>query len=426
MHNSLGGTAAMGKGLKTSTEFQGVNFLLLGSDQSSTCLTCHANASLGSHYIMTYQIPSSSAPVQRTPGGDFAWIGKSYSYTAYTGGPTVNNPGNSHGHNIIAADYGLPVIAPVAAKAPGGTYSSSNLYCTSCHDPHSSARIIANNPVVFQYPGSKVPASAVSLPISQSGSYPPSSTTGWPPPSGSAEGVYRLLGGKNYLPMSYNGGSGAAFTYDPPIAIAPSKWNQSEASAEVKVAYGSGMSEWCANCHTNIHNNNTGSSNTTLIHPAGNTALLTATANISGTTTTIASIYNAYKWSGNLTGAQATSYTSLVPYEQGGSIGSDLSSAGLGGIATNTAAMYTTPGPSTGNENVMCLSCHRAHASGFPQATRWNNENEMITQSGVYGVSNALSGGMPQLDYQAAMYDRPASDFATFQRSLCNKCHGKD
>jgi len=186
------------------------------------------------------------------------------------------------------------------------------------------------------------------------------------------------------------------------------------------------MSEWCANCHGLLHDPNTGTANTQFIHPAGTTAYLSASANISGTSTTIANIYNAYRWSGNLTGVQGTSYTSLVPYEQGGSIGKDLTAAGIGGIATNTAAMYSTPGPATGNENVMCLSCHRAHASGFPQSTRWNNENEMITQSGAYGVSNALSGGMPQNDYQAAMYDRPASDFATFQRSLCNKCHGKD
>jgi hypothetical protein len=237
-------------------------------------------------------------------------------------------------------------------------------------------------------------------------------------------GVYRLLGGKNYLPMSYNGGP--AFTYDPPIAIAPKTWNQSEASAEVKVAYGYGMSEWCANCHGNIFNNNSPVTSGHFIHPAGVNALLKVSANISGTSTTIAAIYNAYVYSGNLTGSQSTSYTSLVPYEQGGSIGTDISSNGLGGIATNTAKMYSTPGPITGNENVMCLSCHRAHASGFPQSTRWNNEYEMITQSGAYGVSNALSGGMPQNDYLAAMYDRPPSDFAQFQRSLCNKCHGKD
>jgi hypothetical protein len=231
--------------------------------------------------------------------------------------------------------------------------------------------------------------------------------------------------------MSLSGTTGLAFINPPPVAVAPTStynFNQSEATNEVRVAYGSGMSEWCANCHLGIYNN---VSNATTsghpIHPTGSAALLSGTANISGTLTTYAAIYNAYISSGNLIGKQGSSYTSLVPYEEGTS---DMSA--LGSHATNTAAMYSTPGPGgygTYTDNVMCLSCHRAHASGFPQATRWYNNYQFITQNGAWPSSGSASNYMPQTDYQAAMYDRVASVFGGstgFQRPLCNKCHGKD
>ena len=427
MHNSLAGVAMFGAGFGktnvnpvTKSVGQGVNYLLKGSDQSSVCLNCHAGLTApvtsNTIQIMSYPIPS-GAPYGRSPGGDFAWLGKNYSTTS-----TGTYSGTKHGHNIIAADFGL-VEDPILTMAPGGNYASANMYCTSCHNPHSNVRIYSNAPVTFQYPATAIPASAVSLPISQSGSYPPTSTTGWPPLPGTAEGVYRLLGGQNYLPMSYKGGP--AFKYDPPVAIAPITWNQSEASAEVKVAYGYGMSEWCANCHSGIYNNISPVTSGHFIHPNGYNALLNVPANVSGTSTTIAAIYNAYRGSGNLTGGQTTSYTSLVPYEQGGTIGTDLTASGIGGIASSTAPMYSTPGPITTYENVMCLSCHRAHASGFPQIGRWPFTTEFITSSGNYPAPTS-SNSMSATEFQAAMYDRPASDFATFQRSLCNKCHGKD
>jgi hypothetical protein len=184
------------------------------------------------------------------------------------------------------------------------------------------------------------------------------------------------------------------------------------------------MSEWCSNCHGSIHNNGTNASNTALIHPAGNQALLLASANISGTSTTIQAIYNYYKMSGDLSGTQAKSYTSMVPYEEG-----TTTIATLAGHADTTGTQ--TAGPITGTENVMCLSCHRAHATGFNSITRWNNNAEMLTVAGAWpdsgnSASSGYSNGMPQADYQAAMYDRPATDYATYQRSLCNKCHGKD
>jgi len=423
MHNSLGGKQVS----KGGSLDVGVNYLLKGTDQSSTCLVCHASSSppsptTGSIAVMTSPTPA-GAPVQRSPGGDFGWLLKNYN----SGGTANQNPGNSHGHNIIATDYGLGAVgastAPTAT-APGGTYSSNNLYCTSCHDPHSNTRITGTQVSSSTRVKPTLGGPAVG-PITGSGSYAGSGTAPVYPTATAPLGVYRLLGDVNYLPVSYSGGP--KFTSPPPVAVAPSLYNQSEATNEVRVAYGVGMSEWCSNCHPNILNSNS-LSGTTHIHPAGAAALLNQLANMSGTTTySYLNIYNAYRWSGNLSGTQSTSYTSLVPYEEGSN---DLTV--IGPHASNTKAMYSTTGPYLGTENAQCLSCHRAHASGFPQATRWYNNYQFITLAGGVwpgATANSQSDYMPQLDYQAAMYDHQASVFGGttgFQRALCNKCHGKD
>jgi hypothetical protein len=83
----------------------------------------------------------------------------------------------------------------------------------------------------------------------------------------------------------------------------------------------------------------------------------------------------------------------------------------------------------------MCLSCHRAHASGWQSMTRWNNKSEYLTIGGEFPGTDATgaeakggqyNGGMTKAQYQAAMYDRAPTAFAVTQRSLCNKCHAKD
>jgi hypothetical protein len=420
MHNSLGGKA-MGTGTNTK-QFQGVNWLLKGSDQSSTCLNCHATTSAtpSSYHIMTSNVtttPGGVVPSQMTPGGDFGWMLKSYPAV----GHAPASPGSVHGHNIIAADYNLlPDTTLTTAPGSNPSYLSSNLYCSSCHDPHSSYRIVSNpvttSSIVKAAIGTTVP------PISASGSY----AGAWPPAANTALGVYRLLGGIGYVPMSYSGGP--AFINPPPLATAPTTYNQAETTYDVRVAYGTygsyGMAEWCANCHLQIYNAQPTGATTPHIHPTGVNAVLSATANISGTPTTIMAIYNAYIYSGNLSGSQATSYTSLVPYED---LNNDLT--WLGPHASNTGGYLQ--GPVYGTEHVMCLTCHRAHASGFNQGTRWNMNAEFETVAGLWpdsanSASSGYSNGMPLTDYTAAMYNRLSTNYASYQRVFCNKCHGKD
>jgi len=348
------GTSTSGQIISSgSTTVTSHPYNLIGSDQSSTCLRCHAapyNQVLSQeHYVMSIftNVTSSVIPAGRTPGGDFAWIKV---------GNAAVNPASYHGHNIVALDYGLEASADYV-EAPGGSYPSSSLACSSCHDPHGT-------------------------------------------------GVsYRRLGGVGY---TSKGAPDKAFTKSAPIAVAPSKYNRSEASTDTRVAYGKGMSEWCKNCHPLDQS-----------HPSGDYSKLTKD---------LVSNYNTFINTNNYAGKQETAYTSLVPFEEGSDDTAILSSH----------AKYDNSqmgGPKTGNENVMCLTCHRAHASGWPHIFRWNSKGFYMVVDGAYpGIDAGTEGGKDlqvnlgytQAQTRAAYYDRPASRYASMQKSLCNKCHLKD
>ena len=87
-------------------------------------------------------------------------------------------------------------------------------------------------------------------------------------------------------------------------------------------------------------------------------------------------------------------------------------------------------GPS-GTANVMCLSCHRAHASGWDKILRWNMQADFIIYEGMYpGIDNNspphLAQGRTAAETKKAFYDRLVISFAKYQKNFCNKCHVKD
>jgi cytochrome c553 len=199
------------------------------------------------------------------------------------------------------------------------------------------------------------------------------------PVAGTIAGNYRLLGDTGY------GLATAA-----PVA-ATASFGETDASHP---AYGAGMSEWCATCHGQYINDNHK-------HPSGNGEFL------NGHSTT----YNAYVATGDFTGTAANSFTALVQFERQETDKTVLA-----------AAVTSTQGPDS-TDNVMCLTCHRAHASAFNNATRWDMEHELLAEGWPTAANLAAMGALPNSDY----YGRDiATDFGDFQRSLCNKCHVKD
>ncbi len=383
-----GGVAECGGCHSMHSPAAGGSFLLIGTDQSSTCLSCHGQSGQSSYHIATpdADMPAGSAPYNETPGGDFGWIKKTYTFVVR--GTTNTEEGDTHGHNIVAADKGYTADA-TNTTAPGGSFPAANLACNSCHDPHGKYRRLNTGAVA-----------TTGAPIFTSGSY---NGTGNEPTATAAVGVFRLLAGSGYTK------SGVTYP-GVPAAKVPSTYNASEASTQTRVAYGvantnghATWGNWCGTCHPGMH------SSGNYVHPVDQ--------NLGST---IKGIYDSYVKSGDATGTNATAFTSLVPFATNSSNYTTL--AGLAGRAATSA------GPDTADQ-VMCLSCHRAHASGAEFGLRWNQESTFITVNGAYPDTATDPGnarGKTSAEVQKMYYDRPATTFATYQRVLCNKCHAQD
>ncbi|MBI5376639.1 MAG: cytochrome C [Candidatus Schekmanbacteria bacterium] len=360
------------------------SYLLVGNDNSSTCLTCHEHA--GDTGPSSYHISTAAAdlsagvpPKQLTPGGDFGWLRKDYSFVVR--GTTTNEDGETHGHNIVAVDNGYAADS-VNTQAPGGTYLASDLGCPSCHNPHGKWRRLSDGTVA-----------TTGAPIIGSGSYDTSLT----PAAGEAVGVYRLLDEIEGV--------------KPPIAVVPATYNRAESSTQTRVAYGHSSTQkwgaWCAACHTDMH------SDSGYVHPIDETL-----------GSEIATNYGQYVKSGDMSGSSATSFTSLVPFVENSADYTVLKSH-----AKNNDSVLNGPASS---DRVACISCHRAHASGFEFGLRWNMEGEFITHSGQFPGTDTtpsypqFARGRLGAETQKAYYDRAISKFATYQRVLCNKCHAQD
>jgi predicted CXXCH cytochrome family protein len=365
--------------------------LLQGTDNSSTCLICHGEPGQSSYHVATpdSQMPTGVAPLNMGPGGDFGWIKKNYYFSIRN---SLNTElGDSHGHNIKADDDGYTVDG-TNATAPGGTFPAGQLSCTACHDQHGKGRYLTSGAYAKTGQAIWTSGSYGALPtVLSHGSY--------------ATGVYRLLrGGGDTV-------DGVTFSNNPPVAVVPSTYNRSEFYTQTRTAYGSSMSVFCGTCHVDMH-----STSGILRHPQ-NIAM-------SGT---IAGNYGSYVKSGEMTGVPATSYLSLVPFEEG--LGYSIANIGTLASHAKTNDSYLV-GPTGGVSQVMCLSCHRAHASGFPESQKAQIESPFIIQDGIYpGTDNAQSSiarGHSSQETAAAYYNRNVTKFSGYQRSLCNKCHAKD
>ena len=307
MHNSQDG------GSVDPGNVAGNRYLLRDASPSDLCLTCHAD------WISDTFTADPMNPPDFVGGGNFVFLLENNLNDGYAGD---SNPisGDAAGHNIIAPAYGSGEDATLS-MAPGGTYPSSALSCTSCHDPHGNMN-------------------------------------------------FRMLYGAEEI-------QGGLYEFESaaPIASGASIYHGRETNSR-HTAYQSGVSTWCGNCHPDFHDSGNYVHATDL--PLGDT---------------IASYYNSYNGTDDpYSGSPATAYLALVPFEDIGNVD-----------------IHSTAGPS-GGSRVMCLSCHRAHATSAPDAGRWDFNVTFLHEDGVNSGSFAL----------------PDPYLSVNQRSLCNKCHRKD
>jgi hypothetical protein len=297
---------------------------LKGGDPSSTCLGCHAT---------TYRVLTRDGSAY-TPAGDFYWL----SHLFAASNPMARR--ERHGHNVVAIGFGLFGDTTLVAGPSDGsvTYQSAWLQCTSCHDPHTTA-----------------------------------------------DKSYRLLGDSGYTGGSL--AAGIRFDQAAPRALPclDQGGNLQPETDRDHPDYGSGMSEWCTNCHSGLSGAHG--------HTAGNDSRMGE----------LAVRYNAYLATGNLTGHRESSYDFLVPFERG-----------LEGTGILRCARMDGP---LADATVMCLSCHRAHASAFESIGRWDFGTTFLVTSPVLSSPAAR---------HAYFGEDISSRYGFYQRSLCNKCHETD
>ena len=223
------------------------------------------------------------------------------------------------------------------------------------HNIISPDRGVAADAVLTTSPGGAFPAGVMSC-------------TSCHDPHGN--GDFRLLYGVGPIQAGLG-----TFTAPAPDAAGLSLFGPGESSSN-HTAYNDGMSAWCGNCHGDFH-----TLNGNLKHPSGSA--------LGGG---ISTAYNLYNGTEDTTGGtQDTAYLAEVPFEDAA-------------VTTDSTA-----GPSA-NSKVMCLSCHRAHATSAPDAGRWDFNVTFLWEDG----------------HESGSYQIPDPYNSTNQRSLCNKCHVKD
>jgi len=287
--------------------------LFVAASATDVCLMCHEGQDgvLGHNPL--------NPPFERG-AGNFVFLLEDNLNDASTGN-TQPIPGSAAGHNIVSATWGL-TADPAWPLSPGGRFPSSELGCTSCHDPHGN-------------------------------------------------GNFRMLNGVG--PVQ---GGVFDFRFPAPDAAGLDVLDAFGTETDDRhTAYRAGMSAWCANCHGEYHDQ-TGAGP---MHHGFEVPISSAEA----------AIYNAYNGTANPEGAVFTeSYIAAVPFE-------DLQ---------NTTT--STRGPTTAS-TVMCLTCHRAHASSAPRAGRWDFNVRLLAEDGLVSGSYPIPSPYPEPE----------------QEGLCAKCH---
>jgi len=177
--------------------------LLIRATASDVCLTCHTT-SQGAVFGSDMMNP----PPERG-AGNFVFLLED---KLNERGDLVL--GEGAGHNIIAPSRGLNLPGDLKLPtAPGGTYRSEDMGCSSCHDPHGNTS-------------------------------------------------FRLLYGAGHVHAG-----NANFTAPAPTAVGIYLGGLTGESNLNHTAYQGGMSAWCGNCHGNYHLE----SGTVNVHPSGST-----------------------------------------------------------------------------------------------------------------------------------------------------------
>lgn len=301
--------------------------LLRDASPSDLCLSCHGDQVFGIDPL---------APPPELGAGNFVFLLEDeLNDSPHMTAPPVS--GAHAGHSIVAPGSGLGPD-PDYTTSPGGSFPSSQLGCTSCHDPHG------NDNFRMLYDAGPI-----------------------------QDGLFTFL---------YDAPDAEGLPIDPPIFVE---------SPSLHTAYRGGMSWWCANCHGQYHDEDDDFS---FEHDFEE--------EVDGD---YRDRYDEYDGEANPTGgSHAFSYLVEVAFEDP--------------AATTTS----TTGP-TSSSRIACTTCHRAHASSAPAATRWDMRVFHLGEDGLESGSHPLPnpyGDPKQLQLCLKCHER---DHAYGSQESCVECH---
>jgi hypothetical protein len=372
IHNSADGAYVINGGAPYAR-------LLSQPTATDVCIQCHiypASSAFNAPAVMSIfgTLPGTLA----LPAGDFYW---SMIYPE-----RGHNPGKSLGvqSSIMPSD-------PVLTTSPGGNYSTEDWDCTSCHDPHNRFgadvapwRQLRRKVNGIVHTGEETVAFGVET---YGGDQGPTAA-GFEPIKSNSRGDIR--GGPNETSYVNTRADGN------PIEGA----NLFQAEGDInKNVYRGGFSSFCATCHGDFHggdgesrsadNGQTRVASTWVRHPT-NVAMNEAGSKY-GITTYTAAVTNAQGTSPNPVGYD-WKYP-LVQPDADFTVRRNLASA-------------ASPATALGEARIMCLTCHKAHATKYDNMTRWDANAHSFIANGQTDFAGKVSSG-----------DNPAYG--------CGKCHQK-
>ena len=380
LHNSEDGAIVINGGSPYAS-------LLNQPSSTDICLSCHTWPASNIFKAPTVMTISGVKPATvAMPSGDFYW--------------SIVDSGKGHnpGKTLGVQSPTMPSDS-ILTQSPGGTFTTEDWDCTTCHDPHdrfgfdvAAWRQLRRKVNGVVHTGAETVASGVESYGGDQGA----TAAGFEPILSNSRGDIR--GGVNdtdYLNTRADGN---------PVEGA----NLFRAESDInKNVYRGGFSSFCATCHGDFHGGNGESENTANANtnPDADGRWIRHPSNIN----------MADKNSGGLASRKygISTYTAAVTNAQGTSpnpVGYDwrypLVQPDADFTVKRDQAAMTNPASALSDSRIMCLSCHRAHASEFENITRWDTTGHAF-----------IADGESDLIGQASNGDNPAYG--------CGKCHQK-
>jgi len=379
--------------------------LLKRGDWTDMCLSCHTEGSNTSATALLAGVENTgwlAPPVMSIngtytggsmPAGDFFFSkqdAKKGHNPSYTKGAVLTGSGTSL---LMPSDPTLKALPPGGVAITDGEWS-----CHSCHGMHSrfSDTYSAWRQVKRKVNGKVVTGNETAGTVETTGGTSGATSAGFEPIMSNSRGN---IIGTNYNNVRADGN---------PLEGADLLLPESDTNKNV---YRGGFSSFCSACHGDFHggtgetratdNGKTNIGLTWQRHPTN------MKMNETGVTMTNSSNPSGSKYS-------ITTYTKQVSNAQGTApnpVGYDyrypLVQDNADFTVKSATASWATSGTAVGTSRIMCLTCHKAHASQYDNMTRWDaNAHSFLPNGAVSGVGAGPAEG-----------DNPAYG--------CGKCHQK-